>query len=402
MNIKIITNEKEHQQAFELLMSLTETNPVVGSKESDLIEVLSLLIETFEKKEFPIELPDPVSAIEFRMDQEGLTRKDMTQYLGSKSRVSEILNRNKNLSLSMIRSLHQGLGISYDVLMQQQKFELDYSSNDYGDFPIKAAFKEGYFHKWASSITEAKEKAEEIVKELFTPVGIKPFDVSEAHLRKSIVHSNNKKVDELALSMWQAQVLTIAKEENVQKCDIDSINLDFMRSILQLSRLNNGPLIAKEELAKNGIHLVFQRHLPKTYLDGAAMWGVDENPVIGITARYDRLDNFWFVLMHELAHVSLHLKDTTNKPFFDDLDGNPISDNKEDEADELALSALMPEAEWQNYLDLLTSPESVVALAKRFNVSESIIAGRYRKDKKDYRIFNRLVGSNKVREMIFN
>lgn len=395
MNIKIITNKEEHKEAKKHLMSLIDKDAVVND---NMIGVLALLIENYEKENFQVSLPDPVSAIEFRMEQENLTRKDLVKYLGTKSRVSEILGRKKTLSLSMIRSLHNGLGISYEVLMQDQQFELDKRDVEYTDYPINAMFKNGYFCKTIKNIADAKARAEELIKGLFEPVGLKTFEECPVHLRKSEAHTTNKKMDTLALSAWQAQVLNQTLNIKLPACNLARIDLEFMKDVLKLSSFDKGPLLAKEMLANNGIHLVFEPHLPKTYLDGAAMWGGDENPVIGITIRYDRLDNFWFVLMHELAHVSLHLKGS-KKIFFDDLDDRD-DDQAEDEADSRALEASMPHEDWLKNFNLLDTPNSVIKLAKKYGISPAIIAGRYRKDASDYRIFNRLIGSKEVRKMV--
>lgn len=398
MNIKIITNSKEYEEAKAYLDSLIDDE---NQDQSDLIAVLALLIENYENEHFDIGLPDPVSAIEFRMEQQGLSRKDLVKYLGSQSRVSEILTRTKPLSLSMIRNLHEGLQIPYQVLMQKQKHHLDQRNVAYTDFPITAMFKQGFFDIAVKSAADAKARAEELIKDLFQPVNITPFeDLAPSHLRSSCAHLTNKRMDYLALQAWQVKVLHQTKDVSLPKCRLDDINLDFLSEILKLSRFRKGPLLAKEELAQNGIHLVFQEHLPKTYLDGAAMWGVGaENPVIGMTIRYDRLDNFWFVLMHELAHIALHLKDT-NAMYFDDIEGGERNDH-EDEADEMALNALTSESQWEDYVALLTTPDSVIGLAKRLSVHPSIIAGRYRKHTGDYRIFNRLIGNKEVRKMVF-
>lgn len=398
MNIKIIKNHKEYQEAISYFDFLVESKT---QDNDDLIDVVALLIENYERDNFDIGLPDPVAAIEFRMEQMNLSRKDLVEYLGSQSRVSEILTRSKPLSLSMIRNLHEGLGIPYDVLMQDQKHKLDERSVQYADFPITAMFKEGFFGKAVTSVTDAKLRAEELIKDLFESVGMTPFaEHNTAHLRSAYAHLTNKRMDFLALQAWQAKVLHQTKDVTLPKCNLSDINLEFMKEVLKLSKFQNGPKLAKEALAQNGIHLVFQSHLPKTYLDGAAMWGIGaKNPVIGMTIRYDRLDNFWFVLMHELAHVSKHLSNT-DKPYFDDVEGDD-KDDREHEADEMALDALASKAEWTDYMSLLTSPDSVLALAKKLSVHPAIIAGRYRKDKRDYRIFNRLIGNKEVREMVF-
>ena len=88
-----------------------------GSAEEDELELLALLVEKYEAEHYPIDPPDPVEAIKFRMDQEALTAKDMIQFLGSQSKVSEVLNYKRPLSLTMIRKLQTGLGIPAEVLL---------------------------------------------------------------------------------------------------------------------------------------------------------------------------------------------------------------------------------------------------------------------------------------------
>ena len=92
-------------------------------------------------------------------------------------------------------------------------------------------------------------------------------------------------------------------------------DLSFMREVARLSILDEGPRLAGEFLQKYGIRLVIEPHLPGTFLDGAAMHALDGGPIIALTLRYDRIDNFWFSLMHELAHVARHPKPSEESPF---------------------------------------------------------------------------------------
>lgn len=394
MSIKIIKNERDREQAFARLEMLAAEEPKPGSAESDEIDVIVLLIEQYEMEVSPVELPDPVSAIEFRMEQQQLSRKDMAVYLGSLSRVSEVLGRKKPLNLTMIRNLHEGLEIPYDVLMQKPKPVV----NDYSAYPLNAIYKAGYFNHLVSSLAEFKSQANTLIDKLFSEAG---SQLTPAHLRSTTNDPNgsSKKImDEFALSIWQAQVLKLAKENTAVEthCDISAIDENFLAQILRLSKYKDGPLRAKKALAEAGIHFIVLPHLPKTYLDGAAMLGDDGNPIVGMTLRYDRLDNFWFVLMHELAHVSKHLKeqDAFWADNMDEDDGSEI----EEEANTMASEALMSDTEWQEAKDFLITPDTVVAMARRFDVHPAIIAGRYRKDTGDYRIFNRLIGSKEVRK----
>jgi len=115
MNIRPIRKKADYQAAITRIEQLWDA--AKGSPEFDELEVLATLVDAYEKAHHPIDPPDPIEAIKFRMEQMGLTRKDMEPYLGSRARVSEILRRKRNLSLPMIRRLHRGLGIPSDVLI---------------------------------------------------------------------------------------------------------------------------------------------------------------------------------------------------------------------------------------------------------------------------------------------
>lgn len=117
MNIQPIHNDADLDRAFARLEELWAAEP--GTPEADEIEVLSILIEKYEDKHFPIGPSDPIEAIKFRMEQEGLTPRDLEAYIGSSGRVSEMLNRKRKLSLRMIKNLHEGLRIPYETLMSQ-------------------------------------------------------------------------------------------------------------------------------------------------------------------------------------------------------------------------------------------------------------------------------------------
>lgn len=115
---RIIKTRDGYDHAMSRLLELAETNLQPDTDDFDEFELLNLLIGHYEETEFPMAKPDPIEAIKFRMDQQGLTQADMTQYLGNKSKVSEVLSKKRPLSLSMIRRIHDGLGIPADVLIQ--------------------------------------------------------------------------------------------------------------------------------------------------------------------------------------------------------------------------------------------------------------------------------------------
>lgn len=116
MNIKPIKTKEDYNAALERLEVIF--NAVPGTPESDELEILGILIEQFEKEHYPIDLPDPIEAIKFRMEQMGYTQSDLAEIIGQKSRASEILNRKRKLSLEMIRQISNKLHIPTDVLVQ--------------------------------------------------------------------------------------------------------------------------------------------------------------------------------------------------------------------------------------------------------------------------------------------
>ena len=117
--LKPIKNKDEHEAYLARAYDLMQLELKPNSKESDELEVISILIEAYEKEHFPIEDPNPINAILFRLDQLGKKRSDLTEVLGSRSRVSEILSGKRKLSLKMIRKLHDSLGISAKTLINE-------------------------------------------------------------------------------------------------------------------------------------------------------------------------------------------------------------------------------------------------------------------------------------------
>jgi HTH-type transcriptional regulator / antitoxin HigA len=115
MKPKVIKTTLEHTQALAHVEALMDAKP--GSPKEAELELWSLLVERYEVEHFPIDIPDAVEAIKFRMEQEGLRQKDLAVYFPGKNRVSEILNRKRPLSIGMIRALHRGLGIPAEVLI---------------------------------------------------------------------------------------------------------------------------------------------------------------------------------------------------------------------------------------------------------------------------------------------
>jgi HTH-type transcriptional regulator/antitoxin HigA len=117
--VKPIRSEADYEQALAEVEQLWGAK--LGTPEGDRLDVLATLIDAYEARQYPIDPPDPIEAIKFRMEQQGLTRRDLEGIIGTRTRVAEILNRRRNLSISMIRRLHDRMGISADVLIRPSR-----------------------------------------------------------------------------------------------------------------------------------------------------------------------------------------------------------------------------------------------------------------------------------------
>jgi HTH-type transcriptional regulator/antitoxin HigA len=115
MQVRPIRTEEDHEEAISRIEKLI--GAAAGTPEADELDLLATLVDAYEAKHYPMDAPDPVVAIEFRMEQLGLTRKDLEPFIGSRARVSEVLNRKRGLTLEMIKRLRSGLGIPADLLI---------------------------------------------------------------------------------------------------------------------------------------------------------------------------------------------------------------------------------------------------------------------------------------------
>lgn len=251
--------------------------------------------------------------------------------------------------------------------------------------------KRGYFGKTKFKTSEAKNLLDTFFQSVGSPSQI--FGM----LRKSSYRSS-RPIDKHALVAWSTFVITRAtkiKFPNDFKNGI--VNLDFMRTLSHLSAGKNGPLLAYDFLKEHGIAMVVEPHFPQTYLDGATIAINEKHPVIGLTLRYDRVDNFWFTLMHELAHISLHYGEGTSF-FYDDLDNLILNDERELDADKLAGEALIPEGKWESSpARLVPSPIAAESLAKELGIHVAIVAGKMRHENQRYHYLNSIINEAKVR-----
>lgn len=397
MNIRPIHNSKDHEQALARLTALLESDPAPDSDAGAELEVIATLIEKFEAESFPIAPPTPLEAIRFRMDQQGLKNKDLVPYIGSASKVSEVLNGKRPLSLTMIRNLHRHLGIPAEVLIQDDSGATNGSELDAKQFPAKDMHQRGYFSTAGANWVDVKERVPELLSRFLHQAGI--HNSSPAFCRSTAHYRQGKTLNETALLAWQARVLIRSKERKLGTWQAGTVDEAFLEKVADLSVFDEGPRLARELLEKHGIAVVIEPHLQKTYLDGAAFLRGDSVPVIGLTLRHDKVDNFWFTLLHELVHVGWHINDDRTA-IFDDVT-ETAGDEIERAADDRAGEALIPASVWRKAkLRIDPTPEAAIALARKLNRHPAIVVGRLQRDEDDYRLLVKSpgIGRSEVRK----
>lgn len=340
----------------------------------------------------------PITLIQARISR-GLTQQDLADHLNLHPQQIQRYEASNYMgaSLSRLIEIANVLGISvtesWDATSQPSGDAFyswgDSSNISWDKFPIKEMLKRGWIKVMHGS------NPTEVLKSYFeTSAGAQ---YATALHRKKFHGSNTP--NEFSLLAWQARVLELANHSlNESKIPDFDLNDSWIDDLVSLTLQDNSPLLAQEFLASKGIILVIEPHLSKTYLDGAAMLSPSGHPVIALTLRHDRLDNFWFVLMHELGHIFLHLFESLNMDFFDE-EGSPENDQLEQEADQFALDTLIPQHKWDQCLSRFSiSNETVLLDAQTLGVHPSIVAGRIRKER-GYTILSDLVGQGEVRKL---
>jgi HTH-type transcriptional regulator/antitoxin HigA len=387
-DIKIIKTKEDYNSALKLIEELVDRDPEAGSAYADRLILLTALVKDYESKSFPENLSDPIEAIRFRMEQEDLKPADLVPYIGTPGRVSEILSGKRQLTLDMVRALSNGLGIPAKVLIQKPS---GVEFQNWDTTLVRAMEKRDYFGK---KTLKEYDKAE-LVNGFFASFG----NLQPVALYRKTSFRAAPRTDSGALLAWGLRVLQRAQKIKVPVKYNSIVNLEFMQNVIRLSTEDRGPLLAQDYLKKYGIKLVIEPHLPKTHLDGATLLVHKDNPVIGLTIRHDRPDNFWFTLMHELAHIALHHADDTEFFYDENLqekDGVEI-DAKEKEADELAEEAILPKSKWETSAAKTTPNQfSAEDLANELGVQIAVIAGLIRFKHRNFYYLNKIVNDKSL------
>jgi HTH-type transcriptional regulator / antitoxin HigA len=320
-------------------------------------------------------------ATKLNMKAQQIQRYETTDYMGASLarliEISEILGVRTSGSFATEAGDNDSLAVWTDS-----------SLIPWERFPTREMVKRGWFD------LKKGANAAEAVKSYFLRAAGSQFATA---LHRKKVRSGNPP-NQPSLLAWQARILELARTNN-EIVSYPPFEFDerWLPDLVALTKEEDGPAQAQYFLETKGIALVVEPHLPGSFLDGAAMTSDFDRPLIGLTLRYDRLDNFWFVLFHEIGHVFLHLQDSLHFDFFDE-EGIVGNDHLEVEADKFALDTLIAPELWDQCLSRFAlSKESVLIDAEALGIHPSIVAGRIRKERNDYTILTDLVGQNTVR-----
>ena len=316
----IIKTEEQYRQALAAVEQLASEDPPADSPAGARLELLAKLVEDYEKTRYPFAQPDPVDAIVFRMEQQGLRQKDLAEMLGGKNRASEVLARKRPLTLPMIRALSEALEIPPALLIREPKAPYDVAGRSAAAPSDRAVV--------ADWLTRVRKRA-----------------AADAALR----------------GRFRA----------------GDLNEDLIRYVVRLSWMDKGPRLAMECLAERGIAVVIEPTPPRSRIDGAALVGRGGAPVIALTLRQDRLDQFWSTLVHELVHAWKHLGSEHDQAIVDEDIETCGEDGIEREAHDLTAELLIPRAVWARSAAAQDpNEETIRALAEELQISPAIVAGR--------------------------
>lgn len=346
--------------------------------------------------------------IEARIVQ-GLSQRELADRLGMKEQQVQRYEQDQYQSASLARCAEIAAALDIDLDAQFEVRQLSLLDRlmpkqldnpiafDAAKLPLKEMRKRGWLDQFdLEHPSEGYRSDLELAAHLMQEATRGRIALS---LHKQNVRAGSKQ-DPYALAAWKARVLWKARKLNLAPMSGVNLDISVIKVLTELSEQDDGPQKAVALLRERGIAVVFEDHLPQTHLDGAAMLLDDRVPVIGMTLRYNRLDNFWFVLMHECAHIILHTEKGLKDGFFDD-ERTPASDDVEREADTYARNALIPNEIWKHSLVRFTSSrEQVVKFAAKYHVGASVVAGRIQRERNDYAMFSDLVGQGKPKKLI--
>lgn len=327
-----------------------------------------------------------------------LSQKDLGRRLGLQEQQIQRYEaeRYRSISLARLQKVARVLGVrlSLDIEPHNEEWAVAYDS------PSREELSKVLRHARANRWLEGDEPDEKAVSQLKRQVA----DHVTCYGTPSLLRTGLNVVDhtgDWTLLSWKAQVTRVAECIIAQRKPVYRLmDVSWLVDLVRLSRLDDGPVRARDMLLEHGIILVVEPHITGMKVDGAAFL-VDSVPVIGMTLRKDAIDNFWFTLLHEIGHVVLHYRTGLSAGFFDDDVTATEVDELEEEANAFAGNLLLPNEVWtRSPARIARTAEPVEKLAQRLGIHPAIVFGRIMLERGDYSLFSKKIGRGLVRRQL--
>jgi len=326
-----------------------------------------------------------------------LSQKDLARKLGLREQQIQRYEAERYRSINLANYLKVA-----DVLGARLSIDIEFRGDNWSvshQAPSSEDLAKVLRHARANGWLDDNEPDERAVSQLVRYVA----DHVLRHGTPSLLRTGLNVVDHAGdwlLLSWKAQVTRVAERIIAErKPTYRHMNVSWLVDLVRLSRLEDGPARAREVLVQHGIVLVIEPHVTGMRVDGAAFL-VDGVPVIGMTLLKDAIDNFWFTLLHEIAHVVLHYRTGLSSGFFDDVTSTEV-DELEDEANAFAADLLIPEEVWtRSPARIARAAEPIERLAHQLGIHPAIVFGRVRLERRDYALFSNKIGRGLVRPQL--
>lgn len=335
-----------------------------------------------ERKRIPARLVPPGRILKRELDARGWAQKDLAAILGRPEKsISAIVCGKKQITPDTAIVLGEAFGTSADLWMnlesnyrlrlaqrERNMDEVHRRSRLFELLPFREIVKRGWVHKEACI-----EDQEQVVCQL---LGISTLN-EKPNLAVSFRGTKDKEPDELSCIAWIKQVENLVRRQSVKKFDRDLFVRDGIPKLLKFAVNAKDVKHIRSLLAEYGVHFTILIHLPKTYLDGAAFY-LENKPVVALTLRYDRIDYFWFTLMHELAHIV----DNHEGVFLDNLKGVSVA-QEEKSANRKAEEWLIPSSSLDCFIEANASrfsTEKIRDFASSISLHPGVVLGRLQRE----------------------
>jgi HTH-type transcriptional regulator/antitoxin HigA len=384
----------------ELPASLTEARLTTVRIEA---QKMREQISAYEKlRDVTADNPDAIEADELGLlpilarISRHLSQKDLAEILGLQEQQIQRYERQRYSTISLERYQRVLSALGVEVHPRLTSTSVDATGDELGIDLTPDLLRELRKRAWVDlpkslSKREIRDRLDAFV------VQNRPLAQTAALNRRT---RTKQGVPDAVLHLWTARVLNVAADRRSHmKGRFNIGDASWLTDLVRLSVYPDGPLRAVEMLREHGIILIVEPHLPGTALDGAAFLLAGGIPVVALTLRHDRIDNFWFTLLHELAHVFLHFNRGLADGFIDDdLQESRIS-AIEQEADVFARNTLIPDELWRGSVARFSRSDEVIErFARSISIHPAIVAGRIRNER-DFKIFSGLTGSGQVRTL---